>query len=70
MNIVWDIQAKVIKRAENEVEKARKALDRAEVVELKKENAKIAVYKKLKKQLHKELRAYSKAYLALAKLLK
>ena len=67
---VRDIQAKVTKRAENEVEKARKALDRAEAAELKKENAKIAAHKKLRKQLHKELRAYLKARPALAKLFK
>ena len=52
------------------MEKAKKALDRAEAAELKKENAKIATHKKLQKQLHKELRAYLKSHPALAKLLK
>ena len=59
-----------MKRTETEVEKARKVLDRAEAVELKKENVKIAAYQKLRKQLHKELKAYLKARPALAKLLK
>ena len=40
---VRDMGAKITKRAENEMEKARKALDRAEAAELKKENVKITV---------------------------
>ncbi len=67
---VRDVQAKVTKRAENEVEKARRALDRAEAAELKKENARIAAQKKIRKQLHKELKVYLKARPALANLLK
>ena len=67
---VRDVQAKVTKRAENEVEKARRALDQAEAAELKKENAKIAVQKKIRKQLHKELKVYLKARPTLANLLK
>ena len=67
---VRDVRAKVTKRAETEVEKARKVLDRAEAAELKKENARIAAHKKLRKQLHKELKAYLKSRPALAKLLK
>ena len=58
---VRDVHAKVTKRAETEVEKARRALERAEAAELKKENARIAAHKKLWKQLHKELKAYLKA---------
>ncbi len=65
-----DVRAKVTKRAENEVERARRALDRAEAAELKKENARIAAQKKLRKQLYKELKAYLKARPALANLLK
>ena len=67
---VRDVRAKVTKRAESEVEKARRALDRAEAAELKKENARITAQKKLRKQLHKELKAYLKARPALANLLK
>ena len=52
---VRDVRAKVTKRAETEVEKARRALERAEAAELKKENSMIAAHKKLWKQLHKEL---------------
>ncbi len=52
------------------MEKARRTLDRAEVAELKKENARIIAQKKLQKQLHKELKAYLKAWPALANLLK
>ena len=37
------MQAKVIKQAENKVEKARKTLDQVEVVELKKENVRITI---------------------------
>lgn len=54
----------------NEVKIARKTLNWAEVAELKKENTRIAVPKKLWKQLYKELRAYLKAWQALANLLK
>ena len=67
---VRDVRAKVTKRVETEVEKARKALDRAEAAELKKENARITAHKKLRKQLHKELKAYLKARPVLANLLK
>lgn len=67
---IWDIQAKITKQAENEVKKARRALDWAEAAELKKENARIAIQKKLQKQLHKKLKAYLKAWPALANLLK
>ena len=42
---VRDMRAKVTKRVEIEVEKARGALERAEAVELKKENARIAAHK-------------------------
>ena len=41
------MRAKITKRAETEVEKARKALEQAEAAELKKENARIATHKKL-----------------------
>lgn len=64
------MRAKITKRVETEFEKARRALDRAEAGELKKENARITAYKKLKKQIHKELKAYLKARLALTNLLK
>ena len=67
---VRDVRAKVTKRAETEVEKAKEALDQAEVAELKKENAMIAAQKKLRNQLHKELKAYLKARPALTNLLK
>ena len=67
---VRDMRAKVTKRAETEVERARKALDRAEAAELKKENARIAAQKKLQKQLHKEFKVYLKARPALVNLLK
>ncbi len=67
---IRDVRAKVTKRVETEVEKARRALERAEAAELKKENARIAAHKKLWKQLHKELKAYLKARRALANLLK
>lgn len=40
------------------------------MVELKKENAKIAVQKKLQKQLHKKLKVYLKAWLTSVNLLK
>lgn len=46
---------KIVETAE--VEKARRASDRVEAAELKKENARIAALKKLWKQLHKELKA-------------
>ena len=62
--------AKVTKRVDTEVEKARRALDRGEAVELKKENARTAAHRRLWKQLHKELKAYLKARPALANLLK
>lgn len=39
---VRDLRARVTKRVETEVEKARRALDRAETAELKKENARKA----------------------------
>ena len=67
---VRDVSAKITKRAETEVEKAMRALDRAEAVELEKENARIAAQKKLWKQLHRELKAYLKARPTLANLLK
>ncbi len=67
---VRDVRAKVTKQAESEVEKAKMALDRAEAEELKKENARIAAQKKLQKQPHKKLKAYLKAWPALANLLK
>ena len=66
---VQDVRAKVTKRVETEVEKARRALDRAEAAELKKENARIAAHKKLWKQVHKKLKAYLKIRPALANLL-
>ena len=67
---IRDVRAKVTKRVETEVEKARRVLKRAEAAELKNENARIAAHKKLWKQLHKELKAYLKARPALANLLK
>ena len=63
------VRAKVTKRVETEVEKARRACDQGEAAELKKENARIAAHKKLCKRLHKELKAYLKARPALANLL-
>lgn len=39
--------AKVIKRVETEIKKAKKGLEQIEVAELKKENIRIAAYKKL-----------------------
>ena len=56
-------------RLQNELKlrwKRQRALDRAEAAELKKENERIAAQKKLRKQLHKELRTYLKARPALA----
>ena len=67
---VRGVREKVTKIVETEVEKARRALERAEAAELKKENARIAAHRKLWKQLHKELKAYLKARPALAYLLK
>ncbi len=52
------------------MEKAKKAVDQAKAAELKKENARITVQKKVRKLLHKELKAYFKARPALANLLK
>lgn len=50
MITVGDVRARdTYKRAKNEVEKARKALDRAEATELKKENARISAQKKVRK---------------------
>ena len=43
--MVRDVLAKVTKRVETEVEKARRTLERGEAVELKKENARIAAHK-------------------------
>ena len=57
-------------RSKIEAEKAKRALDRAEAAELKKGHARIAVQKKLWKQLHRELKAYPKARATLANLLK
>ena len=65
-----DVCAKITKIAETEVEKARRALEQGETAELKKENTKIATYKKLWKQLYKKLKAYLKIWPALANLLK
>ena len=59
-----------MKLAKTKVENAKKILDQAKVMKLKKENVKIVVHKNLQKQLHKELKAYLKARPALAKLLK
>ena len=67
---VQDLCAKITRREETEIKKARKALEQAEVAELKKENTRIATHKKLLKQVYKELKAYLKAQSALAKLLK
>ena len=64
------MRAKILKREKTEVEKARKALEQVEVVEFKKENTRIAVHKKLWKQVHKELKVYLKGRPALANLLK
>ena len=58
---VLDVRAKVTKRVETKVEKARRALEQVEAMELKKENARIAAHKKLWRQLHKVLKAYLKA---------
>lgn len=41
------MRAKITKKEETKVEKARKTLEQAEAAELKKENTKIAIYKKL-----------------------
>ena len=60
---VRDVRAKVTKRTENE------GLDRTEAAELKKENARIAAHKRLREQLHKELKVYLKPWSALANLL-
>ena len=68
--MVRDVRAKVTTREETEVEKARKTLEWIEAAELKKENTRIVAHKKLWKQVHRELKAYLKARLALAKLLK
>lgn len=45
VNTVRDLRAKITKMEETEVEKARKALERAEAAELKKENTRIAAHK-------------------------
>ena len=68
--MVQNVYAKVIRREKTKVEKARKALERAKVAELKKENTKIATHKKLWKQVHKEFKTYLKARPVLGKSLK
>lgn len=45
MIIVQNNLSKVTKQVENKVEKARKRLSKAKIIELKKENTKIAIYK-------------------------
>lgn len=59
--MIRDIYRKVIKRRETKVEKARMTLNQVKTTELKKKNARIIAYKKLKKQLHKKFKAYLKA---------
>lgn len=50
MITVGDVRVRdTYKRAKNEVEKTRKALDRAEATELKKKNARISAQKKVRK---------------------
>ena len=67
--LVRDVPARIAKRNATEVEKARKALERAEAAEARKEKAWLATQKNLQKQLHKELKAFVKARPALAILL-
>lgn len=55
---------------ENELKKTNIILERIEVAKLKKDNVKIAIYKKLQKLLYKELKIYLKVHPVLAKLLK
>ena len=43
------MRAKIMKRAKTEVEKAKRALKQAKAAELIKENARIAIHKKLAK---------------------
>lgn len=54
--IVRDVWVKIIKKAEIKIKKARKTLEQAEVMELKKEYIRIAAYKNLWKLLHKNSR--------------
>lgn len=44
---IWDMRVKVTKRVETKIEKAKRDLDWAKTVELKKKNIKIATHKKL-----------------------
>ena len=67
---VRNIQAKITKRVKAKIKMVKKALEQGKVIELKKENIKIAAHKKLQKQLHKKLKAYLKVQPALAYLLK
>ncbi len=64
------MRAKIMKREETEVEKARKALEQVEAAELKKANTRITAHKKLWKQVYKKLKSYLKGRPALANLLK
>ncbi len=67
--LMRDVYARIAKRNANEVEKAQKALERAEAAEARKKKAWLATRKRLQKQLHKELKAFLKARPALAILL-
>lgn len=62
-----EVREKIAKRAEDEVEKARNALRRAEIAAEKKEKAEVNAQKKTKKALFKEVKEYLKARPQLAK---
>ncbi len=67
--LVEIVHARIAKRNANEVEKTRKALERAQSAKARKKKAWLATQKRLQKQLHKELKAFLKARPALVILL-
>ncbi len=64
---VCEIRGRITKKAEDEVEKARNALRRAEIAAEKKAKAEINAQKRTKKTLFKKVKAYLKARPQLAK---
>lgn len=62
-----EIRGRIIKRAKDEVEKARNALRQAEIITEKQEKVEINAQKKTKKTLFKEVKAYLNARPQLAK---
>ncbi|MCJ1349797.1 hypothetical protein MMC31_008038 [Peltigera leucophlebia] len=59
--ILREVRGRITKRAEDEVEKARNAVRRAEIAAGKKEKAEIIAQKRTKKALFKEVKAYLEA---------